>query len=231
MGKRRTRRAIAPPIMASVGVIALLGCTRGLDMPRIEAAIQQDIEARGDIPVRWVECPRQVKVTVGEGFSCTAELSRGGMFTVQVTPQDELGNVTWEIPNSRAILNLMELQAYFKEQIGTEIGRPPAIDCGGVYRINQPGDRFECQVFNAIAPDQSRIETILVNVDTLGNVNWQQVRRQMVATTPGANEAATPATDPTRPNAAALEQPAPAVAPTALPKAPLNEFGDPPSLD
>jgi hypothetical protein len=182
----RTKRQSFQPALTYVLIILgagiLASCSGRLDIRRIEAAIQQDIEERGGIPVKTVTCPRSVAIAIGESFQCSGTLSQGGDFTVTATQQDALGNVTWEIPNSKALLNLVDLETYFQQQIATEIGSKPLVSCGGIYRANKPGDQFECRVVNAIAPDQSRIEAIVVKIDAIGNISWQQVRRQLSVT-------------------------------------------------
>jgi hypothetical protein len=193
-----------------LGVGSLAGCgNQWLDIDRIEAGIQQEIEARGGVPVKEVFCPNPVAIAPGETFECDGELSQGGFFKVTVRQEDELGNVSWEIPNSRSLLNLEELERHFQAELAVETESFPLVDCGGVYRLNQPGSSFECQVSNAIARDQSRIEAIEVQIDTRGDVSWQQIRQQTVATAtvgnpatatgnnPATTTGATPAASPT----------------------------------
>jgi len=50
------------------------------------------------------------------------------------------------------LLNLAILEAHFQEEIASELGVQATIDCGSTYRVNRPGDSFECAVANAIAP-------------------------------------------------------------------------------
>ncbi|NJN87721.1 MAG: DUF4333 domain-containing protein [Leptolyngbyaceae cyanobacterium SL_7_1] len=189
-------------------------------MRQVEAAIQQDIEGRGGIPVKSVECPGKMPIAVGEVFQCQGELAPAGEFIVTVEQQDDYGNVAWDIPSSKGLLNVTKLEALFQEQLGAETESPPVVNCGGVYRVNVPGDSFECKVLNATTKTQARIEAILVKVDTQGNVSWQQVRRPLVATNavPGASPpgAIAPAGSPANPGIVDGVQPSPA---TAVPPA------------
>jgi hypothetical protein len=132
--------------------LALTGCQRGIRTEGIETAILQDLESQGEISVVSVNCPQRVQPEVGKAFSCMGELDSGDTFLVTVTPQDETGNVEWEIPNSKGLLNLTILEAQFQEEIASELGVQPTIDCGSTYRVNRPGDSFECAVAGAIAP-------------------------------------------------------------------------------
>lgn len=193
----RFRSIVAIALLVSLG-----SCARTVDTRRIEAAIQQDIETQGNVPVKWVQCPNRVAIAIGESFVCEGELSAGGTFTVQVEQQDELGNVTWMVQNSPALLNLAELEAYFQGALAAETVESPSVDCGsGLYRANAPNATFECQVMNATARDRSEVEAIVVTTDADGNLTWQQMRRQQIATTPATPTAsapgATPATTPT----------------------------------
>jgi hypothetical protein len=206
-----------------VVLTALASCRRGLQTEAIEMAILQDLKTQGEITVVSIHCPRNVQPTVGEAFNCLGNLESESTFLVQVTPQDEEGTVEWEIPNSKGLLNLAMLETYFQEEIASELGIEPMIDCGGTYRVNRPGDSFECAVVEAIAPPEQAdsaspadsadpasstsqtepadpvLVEVVVNVDQQGNVNWQQVRRARTAqATASANtdaSTAAPATD------------------------------------
>lgn len=145
------RRGVGAISLLMLGLV-VTGCQRGIRTEAIEAAILQDLESQGEIPVVTVSCPQRVQPIVGEAFSCTGELDSGDIFLVTVTPEDEAGNVAWEIPNSKGLLNLAILEAHFQEEIASELGVEATIDCGSTYRVNRPGDSFECAVANAIAP-------------------------------------------------------------------------------
>ncbi|NJL38704.1 MAG: DUF4333 domain-containing protein [Leptolyngbyaceae cyanobacterium SM1_4_3] len=203
--------------------LALTGCQRGIRTEEIETAILQDLESQGEIPVVSVSCPQRVQPEVEEAFNCMGNLDSGDTFLVTVTPQDETGNVEWEIPNSKGLLNLTILEAQFQEEIAGELGVQPTIDCGSTYRVNRPGDSFECAVAGAIAPSPQSDEStqassaqtsqsdpansasqpepvlleVVVSVDQQGNVNWQQIRRVQTAQTSSSAAASSPAASPT----------------------------------
>lgn len=213
--------AIAALLTVGLGSMVSCGNPR-LDINRIEAGIQQDIEARGGVPVKEILCPSDVLIAPGETFECAGELSQGGDFTVTVRQEDRLGNVSWDIPNSRSLLNLEELERYFQQELAVETEAFPLVDCDGVFRVSQPGETFECQVANAIALDQSRIEAIAVTIDSRGDLSWQQIRQQQLAAT---SVSVTPGTTPaTRVSPTPTAAPgAPAQIPAAAPTAPEEE--------
>jgi hypothetical protein len=116
------------------------------------------------------------------------ELNPEGTFTINVTQQDTQGNVTWEVPNSKALLNLPKVEDSIRQGLSQAFGKRALIDCGSAtYRVNQPGDRFQCQVVGGIETGTDTIESVLVSIGSDGNLNWRELRASpTVAALPAA---------------------------------------------
>ncbi|MBD2459997.1 DUF4333 domain-containing protein [Oscillatoria sp. FACHB-1407] len=165
----------------------------------IETQIQAEL-GQEEVPLRAVSCPDRVAIAPDNTFTCIGELESATTFPIAVTQMDDQGTIEWEVPNSKGLLNLELIEAEIREAIATESNsNAPTLDCGGAYRINQPGSSFECKVANAAPIKQGQTETLLLNIvvqlDPQGNITWQQIRRQQTiasAAVPGARQAASP---------------------------------------
>ncbi len=161
-----------------LGTLALNACSNRLDMSQVEKSIQTDIERQGRrFSLKEVRCPDQVSRQEGAYFRCVGEIDPKGSFTINVTQRDKKGNVSWDVPNSKALLNLAKVETSIQEGVAKALGKQAAIDCGSAtYRINQPGDRFECQIVGGITMGPDTINSVLVTIDATGNLDWQEIK-------------------------------------------------------
>jgi hypothetical protein len=174
-----------------LGALGLAGCSAALDIGTIEQEIKADIERQGRrLTLRQVRCPDDVTPQTGGYFRCVGELDPEGSFTINVIQDDNQGDVSWDIPNSRAMLNLAKVEANIQEGLAKAFSQRALVDCGSeLYRANQPGDRFQCAIVGGITAGASQIDAVLVRVDPDGNLNWQEIRQS--STTPAASGAST----------------------------------------
>lgn len=158
--------------------LSLTACGNRLDTAAVESAIKADIERQGRrLSLKAVLCPGDVKRQAEAYFRCVGEVDPEGTFTINVTQQDSEGNVTWEVPNSKALLNLPKVEDSIQQGLSQAYGQRAQIDCGSAtYRVNQPGDRFECQVVGGVTTDTSTITAVLVSIDSDGNLSWQEMQ-------------------------------------------------------
>jgi hypothetical protein len=197
-----------------LGALGLASCSNRLNTTDVEAAIKADIERQGRrLSLKSVLCPSDVTRQAGVYFRCVGELNPEGTFTINVTQQDAQGNVTWEVPNSKALLNLPKVEDSIQQGLSQAFGKRALIDCGSAtYRVNQPGDRFQCQVVGGIETGTSTIESVLVSISSDGNLNWQELRASpTVAALPAAatgTASAAPAKSAAAPQPAAQLDPA-----------------------
>ncbi|MBW4462401.1 MAG: DUF4333 domain-containing protein [Nodosilinea sp. WJT8-NPBG4] len=197
--------------------LGLTACGNQLDTAEVESAIQADIERQGRrLSLKAVLCPGDVSHQAEAYFRCVGEVEGGGTFTINVIQQDSQGTVTWEVPNSKALLNLPKVEDSIQQELSQAYSQRAQIDCGSAtYRVNQPGDRFECQVVGGVTTDTRTITAVLVSIDPGGNLSWQEQ-----AAAPGASLQAIVAPGSPSPTgtAAAPQAKPPAAAPTTMPK-------------
>ncbi len=174
-------------LIIGTNAIALSACTKTLDTTRLESDIQQTVIRQGGISLKAVICPKNVALAAGKGFDCVGTLDSGDLLAISVNQADDKGTTTWDVPNTKGLLNLTKLESLFQQTIRQE-GQVVTIDCGQGYRSVQPGDRFECKVGKVLdkpantqkstekkSSKPKQPETIVVTVDPQNNVNWQQV--------------------------------------------------------
>lgn len=165
--------------LSGLGCLALAsGCSNRLDTSTVEATLKADIERQGRrLSLNAVRCPSDVTRQAGAYFRCVGELNPEGTFTINVTQQDTQGTITWEVPNSKALLNLPKVEDSIQQGLAKAFGKRALIDCGtATYRVNLPGDRFQCQVVGGLEAEATSIQSVLVKIDPDGNLSWQELR-------------------------------------------------------
>ena len=169
--------------LLALGALGLTACGNRLDTGSTEALIKADIERQGRrLSLKAVRCPSDVTRQAEAYFRCVGELDPEGTFTINVTQLDSQGNVTWEVPNSKVLLNLPKVEDTIQQGLSQVYGRRALIDCGtATYRVNQPGDRFQCQVVGGLETDTATIESVLVSITADGNLTWQETQAAVAA--------------------------------------------------
>ncbi|MGH2724858.1 MAG: DUF4333 domain-containing protein [Actinomycetota bacterium] len=105
---RRPRLRTAPSRGGILVLAALLGtgaCQFSfggskLDTDKIEAEVTRGIEDQTGVAVQSVDCPDDVELEAGNTFTCTVTAEDGSTGQVDVTQQDDEGNVEWELRSS-----------------------------------------------------------------------------------------------------------------------------------
>lgn len=174
--------------------LGLVACS-GLNHQKIAAKIQQDITSNGGTSVKAVTCPAGIKPEAGKSFECVGEVDNGYTFTINVQQQDAQGNVTWDVPHAKGLINVPKLERLVQENLTAEIGTQPTVACGGVYKAVKPGEGFECQLtYQTTKPapkpakpakgkpakpsppiEVTQTEKVKVTTDDKGNVSWQRL--------------------------------------------------------
>ncbi|NMF85061.1 DUF4333 domain-containing protein [Nodosilinea sp. P-1105] len=172
---------------AIVGLAALAvgACGDRLNTADIEATLKADIERQGRrLVLQQVHCPRDVTPQAGAAFQCVGELASGDRFTIHVTQPAPQGTLTWEVPNSKVMLNLSRVEETIQQRLFQTFGQSVLVDCGTAkYRPNQPGDQFQCEIVGGLTTEGATFETVLVTVGADGNLTWHE-RRANWATAP-----------------------------------------------
>jgi Domain of unknown function (DUF4333) len=84
---------------ALLGCLAMLltGCTRYLDTTEVESELEKGVAQRADGLDVQVDCPDDIEAKQGENFECTATADDGSKAKIEVTQEDDKGNVRWKI--------------------------------------------------------------------------------------------------------------------------------------
>lgn len=137
----------AHPIMLSGVLIGLTACSGGgLQGERIAQAIQDDVIKQGGTSLKAVTCPKNIKPEAGSTFDCIGEIDTGYTFTIPVKQNDDKGNVVWDVPNAKGLLNVPKLQTLIQDALQSELGARPVVECGGTYKPIKAGQTFDCKL-------------------------------------------------------------------------------------
>jgi hypothetical protein len=128
----------------TVGLAACGG--GGLPGDRIAQSIQDDVIKQGGTSLKSVTCPKTIKPESGASFECIGEIETGYTFTIAVKQSDDKGNVVWDVPSAKGLLNVAKLQTLIQESLQSELGTRPVVDCGGTYKAIKPGQTFDCKL-------------------------------------------------------------------------------------
>jgi Domain of unknown function (DUF4333) len=188
-----------------MGIAGLASCTPSLNVQSLEANIKTQLEEQSDLKIKSVTCPTNIPRKADTSFQCEGVLEPEKKFAIQVEQKDNQGQTTWNVPNSKGMLNLALLETELQTAIANDTRAKPAVRCSSDrYRANRPGDTFDCQVKNAVlAKTKGLVEKVTVAIDPEGNVSWQQIRRTPKATAQAATQPASAPTNPAQPSPAA----------------------------
>jgi hypothetical protein len=196
-------RSISRIALIVGGMLTLTGCFNRLNTAAIEQEIEAEIESQSRrLSISEVRCPRDVYRQSGAYFRCVGYLRPEGQFTINVVQQDSQGGIEWDVPNSQVILNMAKIEDKLQQDFAQAFAKRASLNCGAMYRLNQPGEQFECEIVGGATVDQEQITALLVKVDPEGNLNWHEVREAIAAVSSTASDRQSP-------------QPAPATAENA----------------
>lgn len=157
-------------------------------------SIQQSVIKQGGISLKTVTCPRNIKPEAGQSFECIGETDTSYTFIIPVKQQDDQGNLVWDVPNAKGLLNVAKLETIVQQSVESEIGSRPLIHCGGTYKAVRPGETFVCAVevkqpapkppqaidqkkaaLKTVSVKPSKPDVIVVRIDPENNINWQRI--------------------------------------------------------
>jgi len=172
------------------GLLTLTGCFNRLNTTPVEQEIEAEIESQSHrLSIAEMRCPRDVYRQAGAYFRCVAYLRPEGEFTVNVVQQDAQGNIEWDVPNSAVILNMAKVEDQLQQGFAQAFAKRATVNCGPLYRLNQPGEEFECEVVGGVTVEQDQVTALVVKVDPEGNLNWYELRRAIAPAVPVSNPA------------------------------------------
>lgn len=188
------------------GVLTLTSCFNRLNTTAIEQEIESEIESQSRrLSLAEVRCPRDIYRQAGAYFRCVGYLRPEGQFTINVVQQDAQGRIEWDVPNSQIILNVAKIEEKLQQEFAKAFSKRASLNCGDMYRLNQPGEEFVCEVVGGVTLDRDQVTGLLVKIDPEGNLNWYEMRE---AIAPAVN-----VSNPAAPSAAGGESGSPAAAP------------------
>ncbi|GAP99502.1 hypothetical protein [Leptolyngbya sp. NIES-2104] len=167
-------RRIADISIVVLLLIPLMWLHRQWKVHQVAALIETWLKQQHGFAFRVVNCPILIPLATST-FECQGELNSSTQVSI-IVQRDANGGYHWEIPTSKQVLNLSELEHQFQDEIFKQTKTRPVIHCGGQYRLNEVGDRFICQMMN-----QHQENIILVQVDDQNDVTWQIVEAQPVS--------------------------------------------------
>ena len=172
------------------GCLTLTGCFNRLDTIAIQQEIEAEIESQSRrLSLAEVRCPANIPKQSGAYFRCVGYVRPEGEFTINVVQQDAQGSIAWDVPSSSVILNMAKVEDKLQQDFAQAFAKRANVDCGALYRLNQPGEEFECEVVGGVVLDAAQITTLMVKVDPDGNLNWYEVREAIAPATNVANPA------------------------------------------
>jgi len=155
-------------VLAGVAAALLVaGCTNVLDEAKAESTIRDDLAKQLGASVASVDCPADRAVKAGDVFECTAKTQDGQDLAVQVTQEDDQGNIEWELTTE--LLNVDDLLSVLGEWLPQQGVTPKAIDCPKA-RVLKAADTFDCTV---TADDGRTLTVTVIQDDDQGNVSWE----------------------------------------------------------
>ncbi len=131
-----------------------------------------------------MRCPANIAKQSGAYFRCVGYLRPEGEFTINVVQQDAQGSIAWDVPSSSVILNMAKVEDKLQQDFAQAFAKRATVDCGDLYRLNQPGEQFACEVVGGVVIGAEQVTDLVVKVDPDGNLTWYENRE---AIAPAAN--------------------------------------------
>lgn len=159
------KRLIAPAALA-LAALTLAGCSSSIDVADLETKVQDGLAEQ--VGGTWtVECPDSMEVQAGLTTNCMATSDTGETVEVNITQDDDQGNVTWEVPSTG--LDIAKLENSIATDIAAQVGGEWTVQCPDDIPQEQ-GLTANCEATSADG------QSVMVNVtqtDDQGNVTWE----------------------------------------------------------
>ena len=159
------KRLIAPAALA-VAALALAGCSSSIDVADLETKVQDGLAEQ--VGGTWtVECPDSMEVQAGLTTNCAATSDTGETIQVDITQDDDQGNVTWEVPSTG--LDVDKLESTIAADISAQVGGEWTVECPDDIP-QEAGLTANC---NASSADGQSVMINITQTDDQGNVDWE----------------------------------------------------------
>lgn len=153
---------------------SLAACTGTIDASKLETVISEGLLEQTALVTDTVTCPEDQEFAQGDVFFCNVTLEGGQSFDVEVTQEDDQGNVFWSadegLQSLEGLISNQLLEEQIAQGIQEQLQLTTTVDCGGKYRVALKGETFSCTVTDE--DGNSRPAQIVAN-DNQGNVSWE----------------------------------------------------------
>lgn len=160
-------------LLPTVGVLTatalmLTGCSTTIDVSKIETSVQDGLAEQ--VGGEWtVTCPDSMDVQAGLTTNCMATSADGQTLDINVTQDDDQGNVTWEVPQTG--LDMAKAEASIAAEISAQAGGEWTVTCPDDVPIEK-GLTANCEATSA---DGQSVMVNITQTDDQGNVTWETV--------------------------------------------------------
>ena len=159
----RIRTALA---LAAASVLVLAGCSSSINVADLEAQVQDGLAEQ--LGGTWtVECPDSMEIQAGLTTNCMATSDTGEAINVDITQDDDQGNVTWRVPPTGLDVGLLEQTV--AGDLAAQVGGEWTVTCPDDIPMEQ-GLTANCEATSADG------QSTMINVtqtDDQGNVSWE----------------------------------------------------------
>jgi len=138
----------------------LVGCGKVIDEDKLESTIKAGFASRG-LTLAKLDCPHGKKAKKADNFTCKGSTTDGQDLVVDVTQNDDDGNVNWLLQGS--IVDPTKIKDDLAKNGLTDAKCPHAIN---IMTVNQ---KITCDVMNDGKP--AKLEILLEN--DKGDIKWK----------------------------------------------------------
>ena len=160
------KRLILPATIAVSAALLISGCSSTINVDQLEQKVQDGLAEQ--LGGTWtVTCPDSMEVQAGLTTDCMATSDAGQTVDVNITQDDDQGNVTWEVPSDN--LDVAKLQDTVASQLNEQVGGDWTVTCPEDIPMQQ-GLTANCEATSADG------QSVMINVtqtDDQGNVSWE----------------------------------------------------------
>ncbi len=160
------KRLVLSAAVALSAALAITGCSSGIDVDTLETTVAEGLAEQ--LGGEWtVQCPDSMEVQAGLTTNCMATDADGNSVDVNITQDDDQGNVTWEVPSDA--LDVAKLEATVAAGLAEQVGGEWTVTCPEDIPIEQ-GLTANC---DATSADGQSTMINVTQTDDQGNISWE----------------------------------------------------------
>jgi hypothetical protein len=153
-------------VLAAASVLVLAGCSSSINVADLETQVQDGLAEQ--LGGTWtVECPDSMEIQAGLTTNCMATSDTGESINVDITQDDDQGNVTWKVPATGIDVDLLEQTV--ASDLAAQVGGEWTVTCPDDIPMEQ-GLTANC---DATSADGQSTMINITQTDDQGNVTWE----------------------------------------------------------